>query len=51
MPSQNHDKLDELVDRSMSFIDKTIEESAPKLLNVADAILNWLETKLGSKSK
>ena len=42
------DKLDELVEKSVSLIDKTIETSAPKLLNVADAVLNWLDRKLGS---
>ena len=42
------DKLDEFVEKSMSLIDKTIETSTPKLLNVADAVLNWLSRKLGS---
>ena len=42
------DKLDELVEKSMTLIDKTIETSTPKLLNVADSILNWLGRKLGS---
>lgn len=42
------DKLDELVEKSMTLIDKAIETSTPKLLNVADAVLNWLGRKLGS---
>ena len=42
------DKLDELVEKSITLIDKTIETSTPKLLNVADSVLNWLSKKLGS---
>lgn len=48
MQKSNPDKLDELVDKSMSLIDRTIETSTPKILNVLDAILNWLGRKLGS---
>ena len=48
MKTPTPDKLDELVEKSMTLIDKTIETSTPKLLNVADAILNWLDRKLGS---
>ncbi len=52
MPQQQQpDKLDELVSKSMTLLDKTIEETTPKLLNVADALLNWLDAKLGSESK
>lgn len=48
MQTSNTDKLDELVEKSMTLIDKTIETATPKLLNIADAILNWLDRKLGS---
>lgn len=46
MDQEMIDKLEVVTDKSIALIDKTIDDSIPKVNRLLDALSRWLDSKL-----